>query len=166
MTRALLRRWPNMPLLPAFLDLETRRVRIMPYIRPTDASARPCVGNYSVMRGVLFAVYRIDDALWLRVGDEEYPVTADMHATLVEGAEPPGWVPAFLRRRRAVFTLVVGTTQIIELTYRRPAAQTILPAMYYDDEDEDFLLFLANVLGRPGKRDLVYRPRGHPLRPE
>ena len=161
MARVMLRRWPNMPLFPAYLDLETRRLRITLYVNANAAGAPPCVGNYSVVRRALFALYRIDDELWLRVDDDEYRVTSEMRATLVEGPEPANWVPGFLRRRRAVFTLVDGTTRIIQLWNRRPPAQTILPAMYYDEEDEDFLLFLTNVLGQPGRRELVYRSGGH-----
>jgi hypothetical protein len=129
------------------LDSITGRRQILSRKRnPEITSIRPS-GGYSIVNGVLVCLYRVDSALYFRLGEEEFRITDDAASTFVR---EDGY---------RVFQLVENGNLLVNFRYHLPVNEVPLsidPTPFIDEEDFDFLLFVHNVLAQDERRYRVY----------
>ena len=129
------------------LDPITGRQQILSRkARPEITSIRPS-GGYSIVNGVVVCLYRVDSALYFRLGEEEFKITDDASSILVR------------ENGHRLFQLIENGNLLVNFRYRCPANEVPLsidPTPFIDEEDFDFLLFVHNVLAQDERRHRVY----------
>jgi hypothetical protein len=104
-------------------------------------------GSFSIVDEVMVALYRIHGVLYFRIADQEFEVTDNISSTLkCDGSNRK-------------FGLLKDGHVLVDLTYLTPESQfqlSIDPTPFVEEEHFDFLLFVHNVLGEPGRRERVW----------
>lgn len=112
---------------------------------PEIASMR-LSGGYSIVNGMIVCLYRVDNALYFRLGEEEFKIADDATSILVH------------ENGYRLFQLVQNGNLLVNFRYRSPVYEVsnIDPTPFIDEEDFDFFLFVHNVLNQGDRRHRVY----------
>ena len=104
-------------------------------------------GSYSRFGQTMVSLYRANGNLFLRIGDQEFEITADVYSTIEEDAG------------QRIFRLFHKEALSIAFKYSTPVTEVPTqsdPTPFVEEEHFDFLLFVHHVLVQPDRRDRVY----------
>jgi hypothetical protein len=113
---------------------------------PEIASMR-LSGGYSIINGMIICLYRLDNALHFRLGEDEFKIADDATSILVHA---DGY---------RLFQLVQNGNVLINYRYRSPiykVSPNIDLTPFIEEEDFDFFLFVHNVLNQDDRRHRIY----------
>ncbi|HEX6715739.1 MAG TPA: hypothetical protein VF088_01435 [Pyrinomonadaceae bacterium] len=129
------------------LDRVTGRYRTLSRKQHSEImSIRPS-GGYSIVNGILVCLYRVDNGLYFRLGEEDYKITDTVTSILVR------------ENGYRLFQLMQNENLLVNFRYRSPLYEVPLnmdPTAFIDEEDFDFFLFVHNVLAQGDRRYRVY----------
>src|SRR5580765_4871115 len=102
--------------------------------RKDETKLRSLKGHFVKSGGSYVCLYRWNDKLVFRLGEQAYDLPGDATAILEEKGE--------LKTLR----IVLGDSEICHWTYPKPETDFIDCLRYTDEEDSDFGLFVCNVI--------------------
>lgn len=129
------------------LDAITGSHRILSRKQHPEITNTPVAGGYSVVDTIPACLYRRDNALYFRLGEDECQITDDVESVL---AREDGY---------SLFQLVRNGKLLVDFKYRSSPPEVPLridPTPFIEEEDFDFLLFVHNVLEQADRRHRVY----------
>jgi len=129
------------------LDPITGRHQILSRKQHPEIASMRLSGGYSIVNGMIVCLYRLDNALYFRLGEEEVKIADDATSILVR---EDGY---------RLFQLLQNGNLLINFRYRSPVYEVsphMDPTPFIDEEDFDFFLFVHNVLNQGDRRHRVY----------
>lgn len=130
------------------VDLETRVLRKQNKSAYPDFSLSDISGSFAEADDHLLALYRIDGQLVLRVDEKEFPIDTATQVIRKRGFND---VSMMVRKGGEAATVFVGRAQVAST---RDYMDT---TPFVDAEEEDYCLFVHNVLNDPQRRQDIYR---------
>jgi hypothetical protein len=131
----------------AEVNTETWQVSFLSKRQDPSLARKPVSGRYSIVDGEMCALYRLDNKLCLRVGEQTFEITDAVEARLNRQPDIH------------IFQLLSNGNLLLEFTYSAPTLDVPLtddPTPFVEEEDFDFPLFVNNVLHDTGRRQRIY----------
>ena len=108
-----------------------------------DTPAPDVSGLFGVAGAHSLLLYKLDDRLMLHAGGKTIPITPEAAAEIKAQDDAQTLI------------VTVGGTEALRLDYRPEPGIENDPTPFVDDEDEDFALFVANIISAPPRQEVL-----------